>query len=259
MSHKNVKQYQETYLQLLHQQNFVPDELDYSILEQHKPILQKLADVGNSIVTVFDMYKKEHVFHSHNAGAVLGYSSDLQEENSNYFIDDKVHPDDDVMLNQNSITIIKLAMNFSEDEKMSYKLINEYRILNASNQYVRVIEQQQALELDKRGNFWLALSILDISPNQDVNSGIKSQVLNYRTGKFIPLTDTKENINLALSVREIEILKMVKNGLLSKEISDKLSISVHTVNTHRQRILEKLGVYNSIEAVVLASKLGLID
>ena len=149
-------------------------------------------------------------------------------------------------------------MNFSEDEKTNYKLINEYRILNASNQYVRVVEQQQVLELDKRGNFWLALSILDISPNQDVNSGIKSQILNYRTGKFIPLIDTKENVNTALSAREIEILKMVKYGLLSKEISDKLSISVHTVNTHRQRVLEKLEANNSMEAIITASKLGII-
>lgn len=258
MTHKDVKQYQETYLQLLHQQNFVPEELDYSILEQRKPILQNLADVGNSIVTVFDMYQKKHVFHSQNAGAVLGYSADLLEKNNNYFIDDKVHPDDEIMLNQNSISIIKLIMNFSEDEKMNYKLINEYRILNASNQYVRVIEQQQALELDKRGNFWLALSILDLSPNQDINTGLKSQVLNYRTGKFIPLPETKENVNTALSIREIEILKMVKSGLLSKEISDKLSISVHTVNTHRQRVLEKLEANNSMEAVITASKLGLI-
>jgi len=51
----------------------------------------------------------------------------------------------------------------------------------------------------------------------------------------------------------------VRNGLLSKEISNKLSISVHTVNTHRQRFLEKLGANNSMEAVVFASKFGLLE
>jgi len=51
---------------------------------------------------------------------------------------------------------------------------------------------------------------------------------------------------------------LVKDGFLSKEISDKLSISTHTVNTHRQRILEKLGVNNSMEAINYAAQLGLI-
>jgi DNA-binding CsgD family transcriptional regulator len=47
--------------------------------------------------------------------------------------------------------------------------------------------------------------------------------------------------------------------LLSKEISNVLSISLHTVNTHRQRFLEKLGANNSMEAVMFASRFGLLD
>jgi DNA-binding NarL/FixJ family response regulator len=53
-------------------------------------------------------------------------------------------------------------------------------------------------------------------------------------------------------------LQLVKDGRLSKEISEELHISVHTVNTHRQRILEKLDVDNSMEAVKYASELGLL-
>ena len=106
------------------------------------------------------------------------------------------------------------------------------------------------------------MSTIDISPNQDSNEGFKSQLLNFRTGKIIPLQDginpVIDEISLVLTKRELQILQLVKDGLLSKEISDKLSISVHTVNTHRQRFLEKLGANNSMEAVVFASKLGLV-
>ena len=83
-------------------------------------------------------------------------------------------------------------------------------------------------------------------------------MLNFRTGKIVSFTESKDDITSALTKREIEILKLVKSGFLSKEISNKLTISLHTVNTHRQRVLEKLGVDNSMEAVMLASKLGLI-
>jgi DNA-binding NarL/FixJ family response regulator len=104
--------------------------------------------------------------------------------------------------------------------------------------------------------------MIDISPNQDINEGLKSQLLDFRTGKIISFqnenTNYKKEIKISLTQREIQILQMVKNGLLSKEISDNLFISVHTVNTHRQRVLEKLGANNSMEAIVFASKLGLL-
>jgi DNA-binding NarL/FixJ family response regulator len=61
-----------------------------------------------------------------------------------------------------------------------------------------------------------------------------------------------------LTTREREILALIQKGHLSKEISELLSISVHTVNTHRQRILQKLEVDNSMEAVLLATRLWLI-
>ncbi len=83
-------------------------------------------------------------------------------------------------------------------------------------------------------------------------------VVEFQDWKIIPL-DAPKKVTFELTKREKEILGLVKNGLLSKEISNKLSISVHTVNTHRQRFLEKLGANNSMEAVVFASKFGLLE
>jgi len=259
MTESQIKSINETYFQLLSRQTFVAEELDYSVLERHKPGLQKLAETTNSAISVFDLYKNTHVFLSSNFGSILGYNLQDFESEGEHFLDAKVHPDDFIILIQNAVTALKLVLNFSVDEKLNNKVISEYRILNSAENYVRVIEQQQILELDTYGNYWLGLSILDISPNQkNLHEGIKSELLNFRTGKIISFTETKEDITNALTKREIEILKLVKSGFLSKEISNKLTISLHTVNTHRQRVLEKLGVDNSMEAVMLASKLGLI-
>ena len=102
------------------------------------------------------------------------------------------------------------------------------------------------------------LGVVDISSNQDEDVISKSQLLNFKTGQFIPL-DVPQKAQIELTKREIEILRLVKIGLLSKEISTKLSISLHTVNTHRQRFLEKLGANNSFEAVNFASRFGLLE
>ncbi len=143
------------------------------------------------------------------------------------------------------------------NEKLNHKGVYEYRIMNATGEYIRLIEQYQILELDATGQLWLLLSTVDISPNQEIYNKVKCQILNFRTGKILPI-EIDQKPALELTRRELEILNLVKLGLLSKEISDKLSISVHTVNTHRQRFLEKLGANNSMEAIVFASKYGLL-
>jgi len=251
-----------TYSDLLDQQKFVAETLDYCILEKHIALLQILALVGNSGISVFDLFKKEHAFYTPNFGNLLGYNLKQIEEEGQRYWDSKIHPEDYRGLMNAAISIFKLFHRFSSDEKSNYKLINEYRILNAEGNYTRVIEQHQILELDSFGNLWLSLSIIDVSPNQEVDDLFKSQLLNFRTGKIIPFQEeiTKGNVNtsIVLTTREAQILQMVKDGFLSKEISDKLAISVHTVNTHRQRFLEKLGANNSMEAVIFASKLGLL-
>lgn len=61
-----------------------------------------------------------------------------------------------------------------------------------------------------------------------------------------------------LSEREIEIVKMVAEGKITKEIADKLFISVRTVETHRSRIMKKLGAANASEMINAAYRRKLI-
>ncbi|UPQ76374.1 helix-turn-helix domain-containing protein [Chryseobacterium nepalense] len=60
--------------------------------------------------------------------------------------------------------------------------------------------------------------------------------------------EDKLNYTSILSKRELEILKYIGEGCTSKEIAGILSISINTVNRHRQNILEKLKVKNSVSA-----------
>jgi len=60
------------------------------------------------------------------------------------------------------------------------------------------------------------------------------------------------NLNVTLSPRETEILKMICNEYSSSQIADKLFISPKTVDTHRQNLMIKLGVNNAIGLVKYA-------
>jgi len=52
-----------------------------------------------------------------------------------------------------------------------------------------------------------------------------------------------------LSFREMEIIKLIKEGLTSKEISNRLNIAVRTVQVHRQNILKKLKLKNTVALI----------
>lgn len=57
-----------------------------------------------------------------------------------------------------------------------------------------------------------------------------------------------------LSIREIEVIKLITDGLSYKDIAEKLFISSRTVETHRNNILEKLELKNNVELVKYAIK-----
>ena len=59
-----------------------------------------------------------------------------------------------------------------------------------------------------------------------------------------------------LSVREMEIMKLLAAGLNSKQIAMQLSISKNTVDTHRRRILDKIGCNNLAELTRYAMRSG---
>ncbi len=61
-----------------------------------------------------------------------------------------------------------------------------------------------------------------------------------------------------LSVRELEVLHLLVDGLSNQEMADRLIISVETVKTHMRHIMEKLLVSDRTQAAVRAMKLGLV-
>jgi len=78
---------------------------------------------------------------------------------------------------------------------------------------------------------------------------------------FLDMNDTR-NVGedpKSLTPSEIEIVKLIADGLTTKEIASRRNISYHTVNTHRKNIFRKVEVSNASELIMLAIKAGWID
>jgi DNA-binding CsgD family transcriptional regulator len=247
------------YNDLLDSQCFIEDDLDYNVLEKHVPFLDKIDELSNSAIMIFDLFKRRHVYVSRNVSRIFHLDKEKATEPGSY-IEEMTHSEDLIHLMEAGIYFLKYGFSVPLEQRKDGKLVNEYRIKSEEGKHIRLIEQQMCLETDLHGNIWLALGIMDISPDQDMEAPFRSRLINITNGDvfiFPPKIDSESSEN-KLTTREKEILSLIATGLMSKEIADKLCISVNTVNTHRQRILEKLDAGNTVEALKYASKLGLV-
>jgi DNA-binding NarL/FixJ family response regulator len=74
-----------------------------------------------------------------------------------------------------------------------------------------------------------------------------------------PATQASSTLLEALTPREQQVLHLLAQGLPNKAIARQLTISEHTVKFHVNAILGKLGAQSRTEAVVLATRLGLLS
>jgi DNA-binding NarL/FixJ family response regulator len=71
--------------------------------------------------------------------------------------------------------------------------------------------------------------------------------------------EDNSNPHEILSKREIEILKMFAEGFINKEIADRLFISIRTVESHKNHIMQKLNLKTQVELVKYAIRHNLIN
>lgn len=207
------------------------------IAQEYIPHLKILEQAGSFAVFLLDRFG--HYYY------VTEYVTEDIQASDELNIEKLVHPDDLEVVRRIDKKVWEFLDTLPEEEKLTYKYIYEMRVLDR-RKYVRMIYQMRILAF-KDDNF-LGMGIIDLAPEQSANTSVRFQIKNCLTDEIVPFAIESATDTL-LTPREREILALAKEGMFSKEISEKLNISVHTVNRHRQNILEKLQVDNMIEAI----------
>lgn len=240
------------------QQNLSAAEIDYSIWERDRSMLHQISKISHTCTFVVDVYKCRYAFASPNFTDLLGYDSHkiATLEKQGDYLESRIHPDDRQQLADLQIRLGQFIYSLPAEKRNDYCNIYSFRVRDARQQYIRVISKQQVLEQSINGKAWLILGNMDISPNQKESGLVDCTVVNRRNGEIFFPSPHSQTI---LTPRETEILRLIQQGLLSKEIAHRLCISIHTVNIHRQNLLRKLGVQNSIEAIKAGLAAGLLS
>lgn len=224
-------------------------------------IVKTYAEIEHCVAVMSDLIAKKSYISIGLFGHYLGLTTKIQEEE---IIDsiweeeiyNRIHPDDLFERHLLELKFFYFLNKLPINERLKYSTSCQIRGLNSSGEYHYIHHRARYLRSTDDGKLWLAICLYNFSATTPPSCGIDGKIMNGETGEIVLVEHS--HYSKILTTRETEILKCVSQGLLSKEISDRYGISLNTVNRHRQNILEKMQVNNSMEAVRTAQAMNLI-
>lgn len=237
--------------QLLKSQSFNGGTIDVSQLLDYA---KNISQIENVTVVVSDMRCGISRIFPGKFGIVLGVSNYV-EENSIWekailnLMTEKQREEKYLA----ELRFFNFLRHVPRHARPDYYLVSKLRMKAATGDTIDVIHRMYYIYADDSETVTHALCLYG-RPTFDIIG--KNRIVNSFTGISEELTASGDSS--ILSRREKQVLTLIDSGKRSYEIADILSISKNTVSRHRQQILAKLQVKNSMEACRIAKTMKII-
>jgi DNA-binding CsgD family transcriptional regulator len=212
--------------------------------------------LGKSFYLILNHHTQDFDFVSKSLEETLGY--DPAEFNM-AFLNNIIHPEDRSWYLAFGAHIIDFYSKLPVEKIMKYKVRFDFRLRQKDGSYLRMLNQGISIEHDPNGRFIRTL-ILYTDINYLKQEGKPVLGLIGMDGEPSYLDAASKNIFIEsredLTRRERQVLTLLIEGKLSKEISRILKISKQTVDTHRKNMLHKKNLSNTGELVGKAIRYG---
>lgn len=218
----------------------------------------KFFVVGDSYYFILNHQSSVFEFVSNEVAEIMGYDP---SEFTIQFMNAKIHPDDRSWFLVFGDTIVDFFSKLTLDKVLKYKIRFDIRFMKKNGEYARILYQGIILEHDEKGRFLRSLSVhTDITYLKQEGKPVLSFIgmdgePSYRD---VALQNNFIESNEELTKRERQVLMLLTEGKLSKEISNILKISKQTVDTHRKNMLHKKELSNTGELISKAIRYGWI-
>jgi DNA-binding CsgD family transcriptional regulator len=163
-----------------------------------------------------------------------------------------IYPDDIAFVVKAEAFLTKFFLeNVDRHKLLSYKISYSHRARFKGGEYALINHQALMLTMDDSGGYGKSLNIHTRIDHLSNHNTYKISLIGLNgEPSFMNLSlddDTKEIMQF--SKREIDIIKLIGNGLSSTEIAEKLFISEATVKEHRKNILRKTNCKNTVQLI----------
>lgn len=238
-------------------QNFSEEQLFSELLDKYKYIAHNYARMESAVAVLSDMRTNISYIYYGSFSRMLEIDKYGDEDKVSSIwekeIFNLIHPDDLAGKHLQELCFFHFVKHQPKKKRTNYYLISKLRMKNGTNNYIPVLHRMFYVSTPSNDTLWLALCLY--SPLLfDIPA--KCLIVNSTNGQMTEIG--KQDNTRILSIREKQVLNLIDKGMASKKIAETLSISINTVSRHRQEILGKLQVKNSIEACRVAKDLKLI-
>lgn len=208
-------------------------------INANDPIIQELERVmeqNNQFFKVMDLTKVVVLYTSKRSAEMVGIEPASNNPSS---MMKRVHPENLFRFGNGRTKLLSLEKDLFIANKGAALLSTNIKMKRHDQKYSNILFQ---CYLFYSPIPYKAVFEIQIHTNIDWFK-MKKDHFHYYVGDDVSLfkfpNDDLLNMDYHLTNREFEILKLIASGLNSKQIADKLFLSVHTVNTHRRNILNK--------------------
>ena len=190
---------------------------------------------------IFDCEVNDIEYISKSISVVLGYSR--EEFNMTKFFE-SIHPDDLKYCNECEKNSFQLSNHIFYKELFRYIISYTFRLKTKEGNYITIKQQYQTIEADEYGRMLRNFVHHEVIDPYEKRSDDDFKIIDKIKNR--PINFEKK---FKLTKREIEILELINQGIQTKEISEMLCLSNHTVKTHRKNILQKTESSSLLEAL----------
>lgn len=199
-------------------------------------------DERTSYTFIYDCIENNFIFMDSGFGVITGHKiARMLPE----FYMDLMHPDDCNYFLEKEKQIQEFTNDLRYNENFRYIFKYSLRLRKADGTYMLISQEYQAFEVNNQGCWSKSLVTHKVISNDTpICWETDYKVYDKLQGIYL---DFFNRFNL--TARELEIIKLIKEGLTSKEVSSKLNISTNTTLTHRKNILSKTQSKSFIELI----------
>lgn len=220
-----------------YQSGSIPSDFEIKVYKK----LLELFHVGDYYYYIFNTANSNVEYTSEGFERVLGHSPDIFTVE---WILENMHPLDKPRFFEYEKLVTEFFNQLNPEKVLKYKVSYDYRIKTKNGSYKWILQQVTTIQTDENGSVIRVVGVhTDIShlKNNQKPSGLsflgldgEPSFLNVQDGKSL-LNESSEKF----TNKEKQILKLVVEGNTSKEISEILNKSIHTINSHRKNIFQK--------------------
>ncbi len=229
---------------------------DKPLLETHiKKIIEldSFLPYSSTFFCITNTQELTFEYISKNFHSCLGIdANEVKTQGMRYFWN-RIHPDDVEAWLEALNDLMKFTLKeISEENRKRMNYTWNYRFKNSNDVYVNIIQNTTPLAFDSNMKPIIGLAHYTVTnPNIKMQITASAKLLNdkneYETKYFNNFS--QKLLKDGISNRERDVIRLLVLNQSSKQISEKLNISSHTVDTHRRNILRKLNISSTGELI----------